>query len=71
MKTVILSDILGDQRLKFLKGSWAVGDFRLLPLCGQDLGAGEFPELSLRDDGWVLGNGCDGCWSPCYRNCDR
>lgn len=48
-----------------------MGDFRLLPLCGQDLIAEDFLKLSLRDDGLVLDEGCEGHWSPCSRNCDK
>lgn len=49
LKTVIPLEILGDQIMKFLSCSWTVGDFRLLSLCGQGLGAGELQELPLRD----------------------
>lgn len=35
--SVIPSETLGVLRLKFLRGSWAVGGFRSLPLCGQGL----------------------------------
>lgn len=43
MKTVVFSEILGDQSLAFLRCSWAVSGFRLLPLCDKGWGAGDVP----------------------------
>lgn len=71
LKTAVPSEILGDQRMRFLSSSWAVGDFRLLPLCGQGLGAGKLPKLPLRDLMLVRDDKYNGCWSHGCRDCDR